>query len=413
MRAKALLSYENVLLGILTLSLGFTIFDRVALSLLSPFILTDLHLNNTALGIMSSALSVTLAISGYVFGRMSDKTSNRKTILGVAVVFFSLFSAVSGLAVSLVTMVGARLLMGLTEGPILPLSYSVMAMELSERRRSFNHGFLANFATCLIAGVIGPIVLTQLAAAHGWRIAFFLTGVPGLIVSFLLFRFVREPKPLAPSPTVQAAPSSGLKAVFGRRNVWLCMLLICGLYTWLLVTLTFLPIYLVRVVGLKPTVMGFVTALNGVSGFTLAIGVSWIADRIGRRPTVVLFTLAGLLVPIGGLWFHHSLPVMMGLMFLGWSAIGCSPLLAGTIPSESVGSAEVARTLALIIGIGEVVGGVIMPTVAGWAADRWGLDAPLWIVLAVTAATAVAALFLHETLPARARLGAAAPVAAQ
>ena len=414
MPTKRLWSYENGLLAILTLSLGFTIFDRVALSLLSPFILVDLHLNNTALGIMSSALSVTLAISGYIFGRLSDRTSNRKTILCLAVVLFSLFSAVSGLAVSLATMVAARLLMGLTEGPILPLSYSIMAMESSGRRRSFNHGVLANFATCLIGGVVGPIVLTQLASAHGWRLAFFLTGAPGLIVSFLIFRFVREPRaaghPAGAEPSPR--PGGGLTRLLARRNVWLCTLLICGLYTWLLVTLTFMPIYLVRVVGLKPTVMGYVSALNGVSGFTLAIGVSWLADRIGRKPTVVLFCLVGLLTPIGALFFHTALPAMIALMFLGWSAIGCSPLLAGTIPSESVSPAEVARTLALIIGVGEVFGGVVMPTVAGWAADRWGLQAPLWIVLAVTAATAVLALFLRETLPARAPAAAAAGGAA-
>ncbi len=392
--------YENLLLGILTLSLGFTIFDRVALTLLAPFILDDLHLNNAALGIMASALSVTLAVSGYVFGAISDRTSNRKRILGGAVVLFSVFSAISGLVTSLWTMVGARLIMGITEGPILPLSYSVMAQESSPRRRSFNLGFLANFATCLIAGVIGPIVLTQLAAAHGWRIAFFLTGVPGLIVSVLIFRFMREPARAAAADQAEAVRLAPLPG--SRRNVWLCGLLVCGLYTWLLVTLTFLPTYLVKVVGMKPTEMGFVSAINGVSGCTLAIGVTWLADRIGRKPVVILFTLVGMLAPAGALFFHHSLPLMVVMLFLGWSAIGCSPLYAGTIPSESVDPAKAARTLAIIIGLGEVVGGVFMPVLGGLAADRWGLQAPLLLVLAVTALTALAACFLKETLPSRA-----------
>lgn len=390
--------YENALLAILTLSLGFTIFDRVAINLLSPFILADLGLRNTGLGLVNSALSVGLAGSGYLFGTVSDRAQSRKLILCGAVFVFSALSASSGLAVSLLTMMAARLLMGVTEGPILPLSYSILAVESSPHRRAFNMGFLANFATCLIAGVIGPIVITHIAAAMGWRAAFFLAGIPGLLVGWLILRYVREPAQGVAAPPAAAGRGTG-RAV-GRRNVWLCIILCCGIYTWLLVTLTFLPIYLVRVAGLTPTQMGWFSAINGLSGCTLAIGVSWLADRIGRKPTMILFCLAGLLVPLAGLLAHGSIPLMAAMMFLGWSAIGCSPLFAGTIPAETVPAAETARTLAMIIGIGEVFAGVIMPTAAGRAADLWGLDAPWWIVLAATAISAAAACFLEETRPA-------------
>lgn len=399
MQRESFWRYENGLLAILTFSLGFTIFDRVAINLLSPYILIDLHLNNTDLGLMASALSVTLAVSGYFFGTFSDRARNRKGILFVAVVVFSLLSAVSGLAVSLLTMIAARMLMGLTEGPILPLSYAVLAMESSEKRRAFNMGVFANFATCLIGGVVGPIVLTHVANTFGWRVAFFITGVPGLFIAFLIFRFVREPKDRAVSHTEATAPAAA--PVLGRRNVWLCLILTCGIYTWLLVTLVFTPIFLVRFVGMPITEMGYISAINGVAGFTLAVGVSWLADRIGRKPTVILFCLVGLLVPIGELWAHNSIALMSFLMFLGWSAIGVSPLVAGTIPSETVGSATVAKTLAIIIGVAEIFGGVLMPIIAGWAADRWGLEAPMWIVLGITAVSAVAACFIEETLPSK------------
>ncbi len=271
---------------------------------------------------MASALSVTLAISGYGFGIFSDRAQNRKMILVVAVAAFSLCSIGSGLAVSLATMIAARLLMGLTEGPILPLSYSIVALESSEHRRSFNMGLLANAATFLVGGVCGPIVLTHLADAYGWRAAFYLAGVPGLILAVLIYRFVREVPRAAASPTsTQDFWRSLIPSGFGTRNVWLCTLLTCGLYTWLLVTITFMPIYLVRVVGLKPTEMGLVSSVTGISGCTLAIGVAWLADRIGRKPTMIVFSLMGLLVPMAAMWAHSSVPLMTFLMFLGWSAI--------------------------------------------------------------------------------------------
>jgi MFS family permease len=422
MRRSSFWTYENRLLVLLTISFGFTIWDRVALTTLAPAILADLHLNNTALGIMSGALSVTLAISGYFFGQAADRTHARKRLLLAGVVLFSLCSSISGLAVSLMTMVAARLFMGLTEGPILPLSYSIIALESSPHRRSFNHGVLANFATCLIGGVLGPVVLTHLAQAYSWRVAFFVTGVPGLLMSLLIWRLVREP-PLAPAAESAAAPAAPAAAPAAalagarpallderRRNIPLCLLLLCGLYTWLLVTLTYESQYLVHVVGLTLVQAGSVAAVVGFAGLSLAIVISWLADRVGRKPTVIVGGLLGLIVPLAFMYAHDSVVLMTALVFLGWSFIGCSPLFAGTIPSESVPPERVARTLALIIGAAEIVGGVIMPIVSGRLADRYGLDAPMWVVFGATALTVVGSCFLVETRP-RTLAVAAAPAA--
>ncbi|MFO1401883.1 MAG: MFS transporter [Steroidobacteraceae bacterium] len=416
MRRSPFWTYENRLLVLLTISFGFTIWDRVALTTLAPAILKDLGLNNTALGVMSGALSVTLAISGYFFGQAADRTHARKRLLLAGIVLFSLCSSISGLATSLVTMVAARLFMGLTEGPILPLSYSIIALESSPHRRSFNHGVLANFATCLIGGVLGPVILTHLAVAYSWRVAFFVTGVPGLLMSLLIWRMVREPAvPAAAGPAAApAADVAGARAELPperRRNIPLCLLLLCGLYTWLLVTLTYESQYLVHVVGLTLVQAGSVAAVVGFAGLSLAIAISWLADRVGRKPTVIVGGLLGLIVPLAFMYAHDSVPLMTALVFLGWSFIGCSPLFAGTIPSESVPPERVARTLALIIGAAEIVGGVIMPIVSGRLADRYGLDAPMWVVFGATALTVVGSCFLVETRPRTAAV-AAAPAAA-
>jgi MFS family permease len=413
MSRSRLWSYENGLLVLLTISLGFTIWDRVALTILGPAILTDLKLNNTALGIMAAALSVTLAVSGYHFGRIADQSESRKRLLLGGILLFSLFSSISGLAISMMTLVAARLFMGLTEGPILPLSYSIIALESSPNRRAFNHGVMANFATCLLGGVFGPVILTHLATAYSWRVAFFVTGIPGLIMAALIWRFVREPR--APVAVAAAAPAHAVGSTAVRpgmdRNVWLCALLLCGLYTWLLVTLTFMPVYLVKVVGLSLIQTGNVAAIMGFSGLTLAIVVSWCADRFGRKPTIIVSGLIGLLTPLGVLFAHQSIVLMTALAFVGWSFIGCSPLFAGTIPSESVATIKASRTVALIIGVAEIIGGVLLPVASGLAADRWGLDAPMWVVFGATLLTVIGSCFLIETRPRAVRIGAAVPAA--
>ena len=400
MNRSRLWTYENGLLVLLTISLGFTIWDRVALTILGPAILADLRLDNTALGIMAAALSVTLALSGYYFGRIADQSAGRKRLLLGGILLSSLFSSISGLAVSMLTLVAARLFMGLTEGPILPLSYSIIALESSPHRRGFNHGVMANFATCLLGGVLGPVILTHLATAYSWRVAFFVTGIPGLIMAALIYRFVREPRaPVETAATSVKTAASARQEAALSRNVWLCALLLCGLYTWLLVTLTFMPVYLVKVVGLTLIQTGNVAAIMGVSGLSLALVVSWCADRFGRKPTIIVSGLIGLLTPLGLLFAHHSLPVMTALVFAGWSFIGCSPLFAGTIPTESVEIIKASRTVALIIGVAEIIGGVLLPIASGWAADRWGLDAPMWVVFGATLLTVLGSCFLIETRP--------------
>ena len=72
-----------------------------------------------------------------------------------------------------------------------------------------------------------------------------------------------------------------------------------------------------------------------------------------------------------------------------------------TVPSESVGAARIPLALGLCMGISEILGGVISPIVAGVAADRYGLAAPLWLLLGLAALSTLVALGLRETAPAK------------
>ena len=70
-----------------------------------------------------------------------------------------------------------------------------------------------------------------------------------------------------------------------------------------------------------------------------------------------------------------------------------------TIPSETVDPRHMATALGLIMGVGEGVGGVLSPTLAGYAADLYGLQVPLWIMTVLPLVAALLALGLHETAP--------------
>jgi hypothetical protein len=109
----------------------------------------------------------------------------------------------------------------------------------------------------------------------------------------------------------------------------------------------------------------------------------------------------GVILPLGALYFGGSTWILAAIFFFGWALTGLFPLFMGTIPSESVGVRYMTTAMALVMGTGEVFGGVLSPALAGWAADRAGLAAPLWIMFGLCITAGTLALGLSETAPVR------------
>ena len=146
--------------------------------------------------------------------------------------------------------------------------------------------------------------------------------------------------------------------------------------------------------------MGWLMGTLGLSATLGSFVVSGVSDRIGRRPVIVLTCFLGVMLPLGALFYHGSIWILAATFFFGWALTGAFPLFMGTIPSETVSARHMTTAMAIIMGSGEVVGGVISPAIAGWAADIAGLAAPLWIMMGLCAAAGILALALNETAPA-------------
>src|SRR5699024_9466188 len=148
-------NYQNILLAILFCTFGFVFYDRLALNYLAPYWMEELGLNHAALGLLGGIPALTWAISGLLLGFISDKLDRRKPLLVIAVVGFSVFSALSGLVGGLASLLLLRALMGITEGGVLPLSQTLMMFSSSEKRRGLNMGLLQGSSAGLLGGIIG------------------------------------------------------------------------------------------------------------------------------------------------------------------------------------------------------------------------------------------------------------------
>ncbi|HWS66342.1 MAG TPA: MFS transporter [Steroidobacteraceae bacterium] len=398
------MKYETRLIWVLTITFGFVFLDRNAASFLMPFIANDLHFNNSQVGLVASALSFTWAVAAFLGGAYSDRTGNRKNLLLIAVVAFSLCSFASGLAVSFVTLFSTRLLMGLAEGPILPISQSLVAIESTAAKRGNNMGVMQNFGSNLMGSFVAPLVVVAVASSYNWRWAFFLAGVPGLIMALLIARFVRQPAATATAtPARTAAPLAEMSMGYGEmlqhRNMWLCMLMAIFMVAWMVLGWAFLPLFYTKVRHIGNGQMSVLMSVLGLSAAFFSFVVPALSDRFGRRPVIVIFNFIGLLVPLAALHFQGSLFMLGTLIFIGWSASGTFPLFMGTVPSETIPARYVATSLGMVVGLGEILGGVSAPAIAGRAADHYGLRAPVMIMAVCAVVGTVLALFLRETAP--------------
>src|ERR1700688_4006784 len=381
------MKYETGLIWVLTITFGFVFFDRNAVSFLMPFIANDLHFSNSQIGLVASALSFTWAVAAFLGGAYSDRTGNRKNFLLITVVAFSLCSFASGLAVSFLTLFSTRLLMGLAEGPILPIAQSLVAIESTAAKRGNNMGVMQNFGSNLLGSFAAPLILVAVASTYSWRWAFYLAGVPGLIMALLIARYVRQP-PAALTPsmpgTQAAAPLAearvGYRAMLQHRNMWLCMVMAIFMVAWMVLGWAFLPLFYIKVRQIGNGQMSVLMSVLGLSAAFFSFVVPALSDRFGRRPVIVIFNFIGLLVPLAALHFQGSLFALGTLIFIGWSASGTFPLFMGTVPSETIPARYVATSLGMVVGLGEILGGVGAPAIAGRAADLYGLQAAVLIM---------------------------------
>jgi MFS transporter, ACS family, hexuronate transporter len=105
------------------------------------------------------------------------------------------------------------------------------------------------------------------------------------------------------------------------------------------------------------------------------------------------------MLPLAALSFNGSSWILAALFFFGWGLNGVFPLFMATIPSESVDPRLTASLTGIVMGIGEVIGGVLSPSLAGKLSDLYGRDSIMWLMLGLCLVAGFVGLGLRETAP--------------
>jgi predicted MFS family arabinose efflux permease len=291
-----------------------------------------------------------------------------------------------------------RALMGVAEGPCWSVMHAILEQSSLPSRRGRNVGAVVS-ATALVGLTVAPILSTQIAVRFGWRLAFFVAGIPGLLMALLIWKFVREPERPSGGTSSHKIDFGSLLAVLKFRNIWLSCLAAVGFLTWLFLQSIFAPLYIAKIGGQDAATAGLLLGASGLGSFFIGILLSRFSDRIGRKPVLFLMAalsaLSPLIMLIPALYSH--LPTMAALLFLTNGGQGIAALALVLIPAETVPAAVTATGIGVTNLVGELFGATVAPVGGGVLAERYGLGATMWISIAGMAVVMIAALFMRET----------------
>lgn len=392
---QASAGYQALLVGLLGVNIGVVFLDRTAFGLLAPMIQPEFGFDNTQIGLITGALALGWAVSSFGLPRIADATGRAKWLLVVATVVFSLASISSGLAIGFLTMAAARLLMGLAEGGLPPLTFHIVTSEVPPERRGLAVGLTSTIGLQGIP-LLGPLLIVGLATLYGWREAFWIAGIPGLIMAAAIWLWIRNP----PHERTDDTPKGAIGPLLKVRNMRFAMALAALNMTSYVSLLGFGPLFLVNVGGMSAITMG--ATVTGVSaiGIVAAFVGPVLSDRYGRKPAIFgayAISACGALVMV---FAGNSVPLLVaGSLLVAVGGAGTGALIMAIIPGESAPPHLKGTAMGFNAAVGELIGAGLMPVVVGFAADRLGLGTLPWVFFVVAVLFCLLTLGLSETAP--------------
>ncbi|MFI8378342.1 MFS transporter [Leeuwenhoekiella sp. NPDC079379] len=379
---KKIFSYENRVVALMALTFGVLFFDRLALNYLVPYVSKDLNLNNFQIGLLAAGLSLAWAVSSYFTTAWSESRNKNKITFIVAIFIFSVCSFGSGLAMGFGALLAARLVMGLAEGPVIPLAQIFVERESSPTRLGINVGIVQAVGGALFGSILAPIILIQIAENMGWRTAFYIAGVPGLLMGVLAAVYLK--KSTTESRGIEVKNGFNIKELWQYTNIKWGTPLACCVFGWWFATIPFITKYFTDVQGMSAGDMQKTMGLLGVAMLVSSLFFPGISDKIGRKKALLIALILGIFYPFAVYYLNGS-GAHLPAMFITYAMVGTIPLVAAIVPSEAVPNHLKAKAVGFVTGVAEIVGGVLIPAIAGGLSDAINESAFLWVaaVLAV------------------------------
>jgi MFS family permease len=311
-------------LAVLFLINTMNFFDRVIGGALGEPIRREWGLSDSALGALGTAFTLLYAFVGVPLGRLSDRAP-RKTILAVAVFVWSALTAVSGITRNFWQLFVTRLGVGVGEAACAPAATSLIGDLYPPHKRA---RAMSVFMMGLPIGIaLSYFVGSSVAHAYGWRAAFLVAGIPGILAAIAAL-FIAEPeRGTKESAPVQTQTASPWRTLLRIPTLW-WLILSGALHNFNMYALgSFLAPLLMRYHGADLRQAGLMTmTLYGLSGIPgLLIGGA-IADKWGMKRKDGRLLIAAIATALSAplMWAALARPAKDTLAFVVLGSLACA-----------------------------------------------------------------------------------------
>jgi MFS family permease len=364
--------------------------DRSVPAAMMPSIIAALHLTDGQAGSLGTLFILTYSIVSPGSGWLGDRRP-RFQLAAVGVFIWSLATFGSGLAPTYAALVAARALTGVGEASYTVVTPSLVSDFYPAARRG--RALAIFYAAIPVGSALGYVLGGFMNAHFGWRYAFFIAGVPGMLLALTLL-FLRDPPRGALDAVAGALPAVPLARpslrpllripsfVYNTVAQIIYTFVIGGLAIWM-------PTYFVRVrhlpLATADLTFGGVLALAGLVG-------TLIGGRLGDRMAVrypaghfllsgasliasLPFALIGVMSPTPAI-FWPAMFVALTFLFLNTGPLNAA--MANVLPAELRGWGFAINTMSI-----HLFGDAASPSVIGFASDRVGLGLPVLVTAAL------------------------------
>ena len=420
--------FRWVVIGLIFAITVVNYIDRSAISYGIGDIARDLHFNqhdrDLLSGFIFSAFSIGYMVTVFLGGIFADRHGARVTLFWAALVW-SIAIGLTGLAVGFTMLAGARVLLGVAEGPNFPSMNRGVADWLSSRERAIALG--NSLVAVPLALAIGAPVVTQLILHFGWRGMFLVLMVLGLIwlpLWWFLFRdFPEHSRHVNPAELDHIRDGRHMdqktetKALHDRRRrlkgMWKFLLtnptllandwsfFVFGYYLFFF--MTWLPTYLEQAYHLNLKQIGVFAIAPWLAAAVLLWGTGYLSDALLQRtgnlrmarshPIWISQLLSALcILPV---IFVHDLTVMLVFISL---AVGLGMSSNAAFYAVNVDVArERAGTALGVMDTFFAISGFVAPLVTGWVVGATGsFNNAFWLMALLALSSVIVVILFHH-----------------
>ena len=366
--------YALVLLAIVYM---FNFIDRQILGILLPAIRDEFGVSDTWLGFLSgTAFAMFYIVLGIPVARYADR-HNRRNLIALAVALWSGMTALCGVAANFWQLALARIGVGVGEAGCSPPAHSMIADLYPPDQRSTAMGVytIGISVGIMLAYLLGGWVVQNI----GWREAFLIVGLPGLVLALVVrVTVVEPPRGHAEGREAVAAQPPFLETLrfLMRRASFVHMTIGAGLSSYVgYSVIGFLPTFLVRSFDMPASqiglYLGLIIGVVGGAGFFLG---GFVADRLGRTRhrralRFIGFSVLLTALPYAAMFLSGSWPVALALFLIPalTANVYLAPVLSLAQGLVSLRMRAMASAVALLII--NVIGLALGPLLTGVLSD--------------------------------------------